>query len=184
MDLRRPIFDAIRSAKGALRPEEVIVIDDMLDSINVPRAGPARRINAAGLKIVKDSEGLRLTAYKCPADVWTIGYGSTGAHVKPGLTITAERAEELLREDLARFEAWVAENCAPATDDQFSALVSFAFNVGTGALKESTLRRKHLEGDYAGAAAEFARWNKGGGRVLPGLVTRRAKEAALYRGEA
>lgn len=143
-----------------------------------------RHINAAGLHIIKDSEGLRLKAYTCPAGVWTIGYGSTGPHVTPGLVITEARAEELLREDLARFEAFVADKCAPATDNQFSALVSFAFNLGNGALKDSTLRRKHMEGDYVGAAAEFPKWNKAGGRVLAGLVKRRQREAQLYRSQS
>jgi len=141
----------------------------------------ARRINAAGLKIIKDSEGLELKAYLCPAKVWTIGYGSTGPHVKPGMVITEARAEELLREDMARFEKAVAEAAPNATDNQFGAMVSLAFNIGIGAFLKSTVLRKHKAGDHHGAAEAFKLWNKGGGRVLPGLVTRRAKEAQLYR---
>lgn len=140
-----------------------------------------RRINAAGLKIVKDSEGLVLKAYLCPAKVWTIGYGSTGAHVKPGMVITEARAEELLREDLTRFEKAVAEAAPDATDNQFAAMVSLAFNIGIAAFLKSTVLRKHKAGDHHGAAEAFKLWNKGGGKVLPGLVTRRAKEAQLYR---
>lgn len=139
-----------------------------------------RTINKAGLDIVRDSEGLRLKAYLCPAKVWTIGYGSTGPHVKPGMTITADQATDLLLKDLARFERCVAENCGTATDNQFSAMVSFAFNVGCGAFEESTLLRLHRAGKHDAAAAQFGRWTKGGGRVLPGLVKRRAAEAALY----
>lgn len=139
-----------------------------------------RQINKAGLDLVKKWEGCKLTAYLCPAKIWTIGFGSTGSHVKPGMTITQDQADELLRSDLRRFEDYVADRCAPATDNQFSALVSFCFNLGEGNLKTSTLRRLHLEGDYAGAKAQFARWNKAGGRVLNGLVKRRAEEAALY----
>ena len=140
-----------------------------------------RAINKAGLELVKSFEGCKLTAYLCPAKVWTVGYGSTGSHVSPGMVITKDQAEELLRSDLRRFEDYVAKECAPATDNQFSALVSFCFNVGEGALKSSTLRRLHLEGNHDAAAGQFARWNKGGGKVLPGLVRRREAEAALYR---
>ena len=140
-----------------------------------------RAINKEGLELIKFFEGCKLTSYLCPAKVWTVGYGSTGSHVKPGMTITKEQAEELLRSDLRRFEDYVAANCAPATDNQFSALVSFAFNVGEGALGSSTLRRLHMAKDYEGAAQQFARWNKAGGKVLAGLTRRREAEAALYR---
>lgn len=146
---------------------------------------PSRRhINAAGLALIKESEGLMLKAYQDAVGVWTIGYGSTGEHVHPGDVITEARAEELLRDDLARFEDYVATNCDPCTDNQFAALVSFAFNLGNESLKTSTLRRKHMEGDYAGAAGEFGKWVNAGGRVLPGLVKRRAKEAQLYRSQS
>ena len=141
----------------------------------------SRRINRDGSDLVKRFEGCELKAYLCPAKVWTIGYGSTGAHVKPGMVITQEQADELLRSDLRRFEDWVDANCSPATDNQFAALVSFAFNVGDGALKTSTLRREHMAGNYEAAAVQFRRWNKGGGRILPGLVKRRTAEEALYR---
>lgn len=140
-----------------------------------------RKINAEGLALIKDFEGLRLKAYLCPANVWTIGYGSTGPHVKQGTTIDGAEAERLLIEDLTRFERAVARACPVATDNQFAAMVSLAFNVGERAFTGSTLARLHNARDYAGAAAQFARWNKGGGKVLPGLTRRRAAEAALYR---
>lgn len=140
-----------------------------------------RTINFDGLKIIKDAEGLRLKAYICPAGVLTIGYGSTGAHVKPGMVISELEAEQLLMKDLERFEEGVAKSCPVATSNQFSALVSFAFNVGTEALRTSTLRRLHNEGKYGEAAEQFGKWVRGGGKVLPGLVKRRAAEAALYR---
>lgn len=181
---RKPIFDAVRRLLGrSFASAEVDELDAAIDAaVAEPAAAPVRRsINREGLAIVKESEGLALKAYTCPAGILTIGYGSTGNHVKPGMVITEAQAEELLRSDLRRFEDWVAAHCKPATDNQFSALVSLAFNIGEGALKDSTLRRKHLEGDYAGAADQFARWNKGGGKVLPGLVKRRSREAALYR---
>lgn len=142
-----------------------------------------RQINRAGWELIRHFEGLRLKAYPDPAtggDPWTIGYGSTGPHVKPGMRITAEQADELLQADLRRFEDYVAENCGTTTDNQFAALVSFCFNVGEGNLRTSTLRRLHLAGDYAGAQAQFSRWTRGGGKVLPGLVKRREAEAALY----
>lgn len=139
-----------------------------------------RGINSAGLEIVKRFEGCKLTAYKCPAGVWTIGYGSTGSHVKPGMTITQDQADELLRSDLRRFEDFVDAHCSPCTDNQFAALVSFAFNVGEGALRTSTLRRLHMEGNHAAAQGQFARWTKAKGRTLPGLVKRREAEAKLY----
>lgn len=185
-DLRKPVFDAIRAAKGSIAPHEVPYIDDLLDRLGVPKASATgrRAVNKAGLDLVKQFEGLKLKAYTCPAGVLTIGYGSTGAHVKPGMVITEAQAEDLLRSDLRRFEDFVAANCTPATDNQFSALVSFAFNVGEGALKDSTLRRMHMEGNHAGAADQFKRWNKGGGRELPGLTRRRAAEAQLYRSVA
>ena len=139
-----------------------------------------RTINKEGLQLIKDSEGLVLKTYKCPAGIPTVGFGHTGPDVHMGETITVERATELLVMDLAKFEQGVAELCPVATDNEFSALVSFAFNLGLESLKTSTLRRMHNEGDHAGAAAQFARWNKAAGRVLPGLTKRRAAEAALY----
>jgi lysozyme len=146
----------------------------------------ARSISPAGLALIKQFEGLELKAYVCPAGKLTIGYGSTGAHVKLGMVITEAQADELLRKDLARFEAAVRALCPITTQGQFDALVSFAFNLGEESLKTSTLRRKHNEGDYAGAAAEFGRWNKA--RVkgvlteLSGLTKRRTAEAKMYRG--
>ncbi|NBB38653.1 glycoside hydrolase family protein [Sphingobium yanoikuyae] len=125
-------------------------------------------------------EGEILTAYLCPARVWTIGVGHTGPEVKKGLKITKKESQALLEADLARFEAAVNRGGDDMTQNQFDALVSFAFNVGTNAFALSTLLRKHRSGDYTGAAKEFARWTKGGGRVLPGLVKRRAAEATLY----
>jgi lysozyme len=185
---RKAIFDAVRAARGS-KPwteGEVASLDKVLDDLSVPRADApdgVRRINAAGLALIKRWEGCKLTAYKCPADVWTIGYGSTGPHVKPGMSITAAEAEALLKRDLDRFERGVAGMAGTMTDGQFSALVSLAFNVGLGALQGSTLLKLHKVGSYEDAAQQFGRWNKAGGRVLTGLTKRRAEEAALYRGQ-
>ncbi|MEK7454757.1 MAG: lysozyme [Pseudomonadota bacterium] len=112
--------------------------------------------------------------------MWTIGVGHVGPEVKKGLKITKKESQALLEADLARFEAAVNRGGDDMTQNQFDALVSFAFNVGTNAFALSTLLRKHRSGDYAGAAKEFARWTKGGGKVLSGLVKRRTAEAALY----
>jgi lysozyme len=144
-----------------------------------------RRVNAEALALVKRWEGLRLTAYLCPAGVWTIGYGSTGPHVREGMTITEAQADALLVQDLARFEAAVSRLVTvPLTDGQFGALVSLAFNIGIGAFGKSTLLRKLNAGDYTGAQEQFHVWRRAGGKVLPGLVNRRAAEAALFgRGE-
>lgn len=135
--------------------------------------------NDAGRQIVMTYEGLRLKAYKCPAGVWTIGYGHTG-DVKPGTVITKHQAEEILEYDLGRFEDAVARLCPKANGNQFSACVAFTFNVGIKAFENSTLLKKFLAGAPLAAADEFKRWTHAGGKELPGLVKRRAAERALF----
>lgn len=184
IDPRKKIFDEIRTARGkAFDVFEVGAIDNLLDALGVPRndiVPPPRRINEAGLALIKEFEGCRLTAYRDPVNVLTIGYGSTGPHVVPGMKITQEQAEELLKSDLARFEKAVNQMAPNATGNQFSAMVSLCFNIGEDAFRKSTLLKKHLAGDREGAKAEFARWKFAGGKVLNGLVRRRAAEAELY----
>ena len=144
------------------------------------------KINEKGLALVKRYEGLRLEAYRCPAKILTIGYGHTGSDVREGMVITEEQAEALLRKDIARFETGVEAilGGARANSDQFSALVSFAFNLGLQALLKSTLLKKHKAGDYAAAAAQFLSWNKArvNGQLVPlaGLTARRDAERKLY----
>lgn len=145
-----------------------------------------RRINAAGLAHVKQWEGLKTKAYFCPAGKLTIGYGSTGKHVYPGMVITEARAEKLLREDLDRFEKAVERMVTvPINDNQFAVLVSFAFNVGIGAFEESTLLRKLNDGNYSAVPSELMKWTKAtvkGRKVtMEGLVNRRKAEGALWR---
>lgn len=140
-----------------------------------------KRTSAEGRALITHFEGEKLASYLCPAKVWTIGVGHTGPDVKPGMTITRPRSQELLAADLARFEAAVNRLAPKTTQAQLDALVSFSFNVGEAALARSTLLRLHNAGDYAGAAQQFALWNKAGGKVLPGLMARRAAEATLYR---
>lgn len=142
-----------------------------------------RPINAKGLQLLKAFEGCELRAYLCPAGVWTIGYGSTGSHVYPGQSITRNEAEALLKQDLIRFERSVSDAVrVPVNEDQFSALVSFTYNVGEGAFEGSSLLRLLNQRDYQGAAAQFSRWVNGGGGALPGLVRRRNAERALFLG--
>ena len=137
-------------------------------------------IGEKGLELIKSFEGLRLRAYLCPAKVWTIGYGHTG-DVRGGQVITQSQADDLLKQDLRRFEIAVRKLVkVPLTQNQFDALVSFAYNVGEAALSRSTLLRKLNAGDLAGTKLEFAKWNKGGGKVLAGLTRRRADEANLF----
>lgn len=146
-----------------------------------------RRINAAGLTHIKSWEGVRLTAYLDVANVLTIGYGSTGSHVKPGMKITQAEAEALLRKDLDRFERRVETLVkVPLNDNQFAALVSFDFN--TGALHKSTLLKKLNAGDYKAVPAELMKWTKakvnGKLTTVKGLVNRRTSEVGLWKSGA
>jgi lysozyme len=141
-----------------------------------------RRINKAGVDLIQQFEGLRLKAYPDPAtggEPWTIGFGHTGG-VKPGDVITREQADQFLFNDLRRFEQAVDHLCHYCTDNQFAALVAFAFNVGVENLRQSTLRRLHNERKYELAQQQFSRWNKANRKVMAGLTRRRAAEAALY----
>lgn len=148
-----------------------------------------RRINNAGINLIKEFEGVRLKAYKDVGGVWTIGYGSTGSHVKPGMVITASQAENLLRDDLQRFEQIVdlKTRDVPTTDNQFAAMVSLAFNVGPGDPKRgragfltSSVLKFHRAGRQAFAAAAFLLWVKVKGKTIRGLVRRRNAERRLY----
>jgi lysozyme len=136
-------------------------------------------MNDAGIELIKSFEGLRLKAYRCSAGVLTIGYGHTSG-VTEGQEIDEAEAERLLREDIAEFEAGVSRVATDPTPNQFSAMVSLAFNIGLAAFGRSTVLRKHNAGDHADAAEAFMLWNKAGGRVLQGLIRRRAAERALY----
>ncbi len=144
------------------------------------------KISDKGLALLKKFEGCRLQTYLDSVGVPTIGYGSTGPHVTPGLTISPARAESLLREDLVRFEKCVNACTAGLgiSQSQFDALVCFSFNVGTAALEGSTLLKRLKAGDKKGAADGFLSWTKAGGKTLKGLVVRRAAERDLFLSEA
>lgn len=141
-----------------------------------------------GIKNIKNFEGCSLTAYPDPGTggaPWTIGYGWThpvdGKPIKPGMTIKQETADRLLKTGLVSYENDVLKMAkVKLTQGQFDALVSFAYNVGSRALSTSTLLKKLNDGDIKGAADEFLRWNKAGGKVLNGLTRRREAERALF----
>lgn len=143
-----------------------------------------RRINEEAKALIKRLEGLRLAAYQDVAGVWTIGYGTTRG-VYEGLTITEATAEHMMNMDLRAFEEGVqAAVEVELSDNQFGALVSFAYNVGLGAFRSSTLLKKLNAGDYEAVPAELAKWVKArvGGQLIrvQGLVNRRAAEAGLW----
>lgn len=134
-----------------------------------------------GVNLIQQFEGLRLQAYQDSVGIWTIGYGHTGADVKPGLKISQDQATSLLEKDLARFEAGVNKLVSvPLTQNQFDALVSFSYNLGIGSLQSSTLLKLLNAKNYQGAAEQFPRWNKAGGDVLAGLTKRRLAEQGLF----
>ncbi|WP_026098031.1 glycoside hydrolase family protein [Baaleninema simplex] len=148
------------------------------------------KISINCLNLLKELEGCKLTAYTCPAGVWTIGYGTTvypdGRKVSQGDTISQQQADAFLLDECRDKAKTISELVrVPLTQNQFDAIVSFVYNIGEGAFEESTLLRKLNDRDYEGAAAEFKRWNKitqnGQKVVCDGLVNRRKKEEALFR---
>jgi len=201
---RKPIFDAVRKMLGrGFKPNEVDALDaacelaegSIAGSITkkppLSMTGGGRELGAAGLKLVKEFEGCHkdvgsgnFQAYPDPGSTdgrpWTIGWGSTGSDVKPGTVWTQAQCDARFKQDMQRYADAVSKaiGSAKTTQNQFDALVSFHYN--TGAIASATLTRKHIAGDYAGAQAEFARWNKNAGKVMRGLTRRRAAEAALY----
>lgn len=144
------------------------------------------KISQAGLDLIKEFEGLRLDAYQDSVGVWTIGYGSTywpdGRKVKKGDKLANEaEAEQLLRDTVKTYEAGVNRVVkVHITQNQFDALVSFAFNLGVTALEKSTLVRKLNQIDVIPVANEFSRWTKAGGKEMEGLRRRRAAERELF----
>jgi lysozyme len=155
-------------------------------------------ISAKALTLIKHHEGVKLKPYRCPAALHTIGVGhvlypeqaklSMEDRIKYPIrpednrTFTMEEVDAILQKDLDRFVAGVLRYCPSAANSQgwLDALVSFSFNVGLGTLQRSTLRQKHNRGDYAGAANEFLKYCKAGGKVLKGLENRRKDERAIY----
>ena len=187
---RKPVFDAVRPMLGrGLTADEVAAIDAALDQILALTV--SRTLGAGGRALIRKWEGCgrrrgdgRFEAYPDPGSAdglpWTIGWGATGPGIGAGTLWTAAQCDARLERDLARHAAEVAEAIgqAPATDNQFDALVSFHYN--TGRIASATLAAKHIAGDFTGARAEFGKWVYNGGKVLRGLVRRREDEAALY----
>ena len=133
-----------------------------------------------GLDLIKHFEGCELYAYKCPAGVWTIGYGHTKG-VEPGMQITEQDAEDMLKEELIEYESYINDLVTVGLNqNQFDAMVSGVYNLGAGNLKASTLLKVLNAGDYAGVPEQMLRWNKAGGKVLEGLTRRRQAEADLF----
>ena len=133
-----------------------------------------------GLTLIKFYESLKLQAYKCPAGIWTIGYGHTG-NVCVGDHITIEMALSLLAQDLKVQEDTINKLNLPLSQNKFDALVSFVFNCGTGNFANSTLKKKVvINSEDPAIKDEFMKWTRGGGIVLPGLVKRRNEEQILY----
>ena len=144
-----------------------------------------RTINDAGLNLIKSFEGCRLAAYQDVAGIWTIGYGHIRG-VREGMTITEQQATQYLQEDLADTEGavdWMT-SAAPTTNNQYAAMVSLCFNIGSGNFKTSSVLRFHLARDYASAADAFLLWDKShvDGQLVEvqGLLNRRRAERDLY----
>lgn len=196
--MSKALFDAVRAVKGApLTQADVDRINRALAG-EIEAAAGGMKVSQRGIDLIHSFETCRLTAYPDPGSrdgtPWTIGWGATGPGIGKGTVWTQAQADARFAQDLAAREIGVNMLLAgrPATQGQFDALVSFAYNVGLDidddddkaeGLGDSTLLRKHLAGDFAGAAAQFALWNKNDGRVMNGLTRRREAEAALYRGE-
>ena len=160
--------------------------------LEISRGESTMTPSAACVSLVQQFEGCAtrqsdgsFKAYPDPGsggDPWTIGWGSTGADIKPGVVWSQSQCDDRLSRDLTTFATKVATllGTAKTTQNQFDAMVSFAYNVGVTNLGNSTLLKLHKAGNYADAANQFALWNKASGKVLPGLIKRRAAEAALY----
>ena len=193
------LFDAIRSVKGSnLTQSDVDLINKALvaDTVTIEKNGFT--LGSAGRDLIHSFESLKLTAYKDPGSKnglpitngWGTTVGEDGQPIKLGEDWTKEKADRLWLRDAAYMVRCVniLIGNTPTTQNQFDALVSFAYNVGPDmdndgkaeGLGDSTLMKMHRAGDYAGAKAQFAKWNKNDGVVMKGLVRRRAAEAELY----
>jgi lysozyme len=134
------------------------------------------------IKLIKDSEGCKLTAYQCPAGIWTIGYGYTGKDIKKGVCWTQEKADEcLLTTALEVLNRLIKYSPILATTnmEKQAAIADFVYNLGIGNYSSSTLKKKVDVGDWIAASSEIKKWDKAAGKVLKGLTIRRQKEAAL-----
>lgn len=138
------------------------------------------KLTADGIALVKARESCRLKAYRCPAGIWSIAYGHTGEEVHEDMEVTQDEADALLQADLVKFDAYVARKCPESDPLQHDAMCDLAYNIGCGAFSTSSVARLHNAKRYPEAAQAFLLFNKAGGKVLPGLVSRRAAEMSMY----
>ncbi len=187
---RKPIFDAVRSMLDrGFRTDEIEALNAAIEA-GLGNGAASREIGSAGIALIQKWEGCakvrpdgHFEAYPDPGsggDPWTIGWGSTGVEVVAGLIWTQDQCDARLKRDLVRYGREVAKalDAAPTTPTQFDALTSFHYN--TGAIAKATLTKLHRMGRFAEAKGEFGKWINAGGRVMPGLIKRRAEEAHLY----
>ncbi|EPF72535.1 lysozyme, partial [Acinetobacter gyllenbergii] len=173
---RKAFFDIARELLGGkLTQSQVNRFSEILDEYQ----SSGMKTSQVGINLITSFEDLVLTAYDDGVGVWTIGFGTTiypnGIKVKRGDSCTKAQAMSFFQHDLRRFEATVNQVVkVTITQNQFDALVSLTYNIGEGAFKDSTLLKKLNAGDFMGAADQFPQWNKGGGKVMKGLVRRRA----------
>lgn len=178
----KPFFDAAREiAGGKLTQSQVDKLNAIVDDLQPS----GMKTSQVGIELISSFEDTKLQAYDDGVGVWTIGIGTTvypnGLKVKKGDKCTLSQALEYLQHDLKSFEKTVNDSVkVPLSQNQFDALVSLSYNIGSGAFKNSTLLKKLNAKDYAGAADQFLVWNKGGGKVLKGLVRRRDAERELF----
>ena len=185
------IFDYLRKLSGGVLTQAQVIATDKLLSIdfdavkNMLGIPESMSVSNKGVDLICEFEGKRLVAYDDGVGVWTIGFGTikypSGNRVKKGDTCTLEQAKEYMRHDLIEFEHAVNSSVkAPLTQNQFDALVSLAYNIGSSAFKSSTLVKKLNTGDYQGAADQFNVWINAGGKRMQGLVNRRDREKLLF----
>jgi lysozyme len=180
MDTQRSVNELLAFLQFSSAHSYTLAPVDKAPPLDVVQPRGKQHINAAGMTLLTAFEGCKLKAYQDSVQVWTIGYGHMKT-AKSGMTITQDQAEQLLQEDLAEFEAAVESMVKVSlNDDQFSALVSFSFNLGARSLFDSTLLRLLNQGDFTAAANEFPRWNKAGQQALLGLTRRRLAERSLF----
>jgi lysozyme len=142
------------------------------------------KVSDEGLSLIKHFEGCELKAYRCAANVLTIGYGTT-KNVTEDMEITQEEAESLLQEEMHEYEGYINDIVkVPLEQHQFDSMVSWVFNLGSGNLFSSTLLKKLNNSEYDEVPEQIKRWNKAGGKVLEGLVKRREAEALLFLGKS
>ena len=187
----KTIFDYLRKLSGGVLTQAQVIATDKLLSIdldavkNMLGIPELMSVSNKGVDLICEFEGEQLIAYDDGVGIWTIGFGTikypNGVRVKKGDTCTLDQAKEYMRHDLIEFEHTVNSSVkVPLNQNQFDALVSLAYNIGSSAFKSSTLVKKLNTGDYQGAADQFNVWVNAGGKRMQGLVNRRDKEKLLF----